>query len=84
MTESAEDEYLEFVISIARVIFPLATFLGGWGYAIHEYGWFLGLAFGWIPSAILAVFAYFLAPLLVFLLILLIFGIAVIYFKQAT
>ena len=30
------------------------TFLACWGYAIHEYSWFLGIAFGWIPSAIIA------------------------------
>ena len=30
------------------------TFLACWGYAVNEYGWFLGIAFGWIPSAIIA------------------------------
>ena len=30
------------------------TFLACWGYAVNEYGWFLGMAFGWIPSAIIA------------------------------
>lgn len=32
----------------------LGAFLGLWGYAVHEYGWFLGLSLGWIPSAIFA------------------------------
>lgn len=30
------------------------TFLFGWGYAIYQYGWFLGLAFGWVPAGIIA------------------------------
>lgn len=30
------------------------TFLACWGYTVNEYGWFLGAAFGWIPSAIIA------------------------------
>lgn len=83
MSSSEDDEYLEFVIAIARVILPVVAFFGGWGYAINEYGWFLGLSLGWIPSAILAVFAYFLAPLLVVILMLLLFIIIIIYVKQA-
>ena len=31
------------------------TFVGCWIYAIAEWGWFLGIAFGWIPSAIIGV-----------------------------
>lgn len=36
------------------------VFFGGWAYAVETYGWFLGGAFGWFPSAILAAFAFFL------------------------
>jgi hypothetical protein len=33
------------------------TFFGCWIYAIQSWGWFLGIAFGWVPSAIIAVIA---------------------------
>ncbi len=36
------------------LVVSIITVLGGWGYAIHEYGWFMGLAFGWIPASIIA------------------------------
>lgn len=41
------------VIAIDAAIVLSAAFFGCWGYAIHEYGWFLGTAFGWIPSGII-------------------------------
>jgi hypothetical protein len=41
------------------------TFLACWGYAIAAYGWFLGLAFGWVPSAIIAVITVVLSPLII-------------------
>ena len=37
------------------------VFLGSWIYAISEWGWFLGIALGWIPAAILASMAGFVA-----------------------
>ena len=37
------------------------VFLGSWIYAITEWGWFLGLSLGWIPSAILVAMGGFLA-----------------------
>lgn len=40
------------------------VFLGCWIYAIATWGWFLGIAFGWIPAAIIGVIAGFLWPLL--------------------
>lgn len=39
------------------------VFLGCWVYAIATWGWFLGLAFGWIPAAIIGAIAGFLWPL---------------------
>lgn len=42
-----------------------ATFIGCWWYAISTYGWFLGLAFGWFPSAIIAAITVVLSPLLI-------------------
>lgn len=43
-------------------------FLVGWGYAIAQYGFFLGVGLGWVPAALIAAIAGFLWPLLAFLL----------------
>jgi len=47
----------------------ISVFFGSWIYAIKTYGWFLGLALGWIPSLFLSVFAAMFWPvaILVFL-----------------
>lgn len=46
----------------------LITFLGGWASAVGSWGWLLGIAFGWIPAAIVALLAgavaWVLTPLL--------------------
>jgi hypothetical protein len=49
----------------------VATFFGCWIYAIATYGWFLGLALGWIPSLIIASIAMLLSPLLAIVLVIL-------------
>lgn len=36
-------------------------FFGAWIYAIFQWGWFLGISLGWIPSAILAAVGGFVA-----------------------
>ena len=41
--------------SVLGVLVGGLTFLGCWLYAIQSWGWFLGIAFGWIPAAIIAV-----------------------------
>ena len=46
-------KYLRPIAYQALALVVLA-FLACWGYAVNEYGWFLGMAFGWIPSAIIA------------------------------
>lgn len=51
-------EALAFVGTVTAIVVTAITLFGGWGYAIHEYGWFLGLAFGWIPSAIIAAMVF--------------------------
>lgn len=51
----------------------VVVFLVGWGSAVNSWGWLLGLAFGWIPAAIVAAMAgaiaWALAPLLVVALV---------------
>lgn len=44
------------------------AFLPAWGYAIAQFGWFLGIAFGWIPAALFAGVMGLLWPLLAMLL----------------
>ena len=58
----AEDDsgYLKGAYAVGGIVGVL-TFFGCWAYAVATYGWFLGLAFGWIPSAIIAAIAGFLA-----------------------
>jgi len=43
----------------------ISTFLFCWWYATYKYDWFLGIAFGWVPSAIIAALAGFLWPFIV-------------------
>lgn len=45
------------------------TFFGCWIYAIATWGFLLGVAFGWIPAAIIAVIIGFIWPLLAFLVL---------------
>lgn len=51
----------------------IVAFVVGWGSAVKSWGWLLGLAFGWIPAAIVAAMAgalaWGLAPLLAIALI---------------
>jgi hypothetical protein len=47
----------------------IVTFFSCWAYAIATWGWFLGLAFGWIPSLIIAGIALLLAPLIMFVVV---------------
>lgn len=49
----------------------VVAFFGCWIYAIATYGWFLGLAFGWIPSLMIATIAIALSPVLLLVLLLL-------------
>lgn len=46
----------------------VVTFLGGWVSAVGSWGWLLGIAFGWIPAAIVGLLAgavaWALTPLL--------------------
>ena len=58
---SAPDDEDLFDFGLGTLVMYLATslaFLLCWGYAIHEYGWFIGLAFGWIPSAIIGIMLF--------------------------
>jgi hypothetical protein len=56
----------------ALVVGPI-VFICSWIYAISRWGWFLGIAFGWIPSLIIGFIALiisrFLWPLVHLILI---------------
>lgn len=39
----------------------LGVFLGSWWYAIHQYGWYLGIGLGWLPAIIIGLIAGFFA-----------------------
>jgi hypothetical protein len=53
------------------------TFVGSWIYCIATYGFLLGVGLGWLPSAIVAVIAGALWPLIAILAVV---GIALIVF----
>ena len=54
---------------IFAVVVGVVTFLGCWIYAIATYGWFLGLAFGWIPALIITIIITLLSPVIAILLL---------------
>lgn len=66
---SSNSDIGEWVFRVFGFVVGLGTFLGCWGYAISSWGWFLGLAFGWVPSVIIAIIAVVLSPLLFLFLI---------------
>jgi hypothetical protein len=45
----------------------VGVFLFGWYWAVDNWGWLLGIAFGWIPSLIVAIMAGAAWPLLLWL-----------------
>ena len=47
------------VSAILGAIVGLITFLWCWGYAISQWGWFIGLGVGWFPASIIAILAGF-------------------------
>lgn len=63
------------------ILTAIITFLGCWGYAIATWGWFVGLAFGWIPSIIIAIIAAALSPLLLIGIVIIILWQTYEYFK---
>ena len=46
------------------LLVTFGVFFGCWYYAVTEYGWFLGGALGWIPSAMFAFAALWLVSLM--------------------
>ncbi len=42
------------------------SFWACWIYAVFSFGWFLGIAFGWIPSLIIALIVVVGGPFLLF------------------
>lgn len=53
-------------------IIGVLAFLGIWIYALSEWGFLLGLMFGWIPAIIGGIVAAYIWPLLAFLVLLII------------
>ncbi len=51
---SRNDSSIEVWFGIGAGVIAL---LVGWGYAIADHGWLLGLAFGWISPSIIGVIA---------------------------
>jgi hypothetical protein len=52
-----DDDYPGPIGAICGTLTALVTFLYSWYYAVENWGWLLGLAFGWIPAAIVALMA---------------------------
>lgn len=65
------------IYSVGAWITGVLTFIACWLYAIATYGFLLGVGLGWLPSAIVAVIAAYLWPLLLIVVIV----IAVLIFK---
>jgi hypothetical protein len=51
----------------------LVTFFGCWFYFITTFGWFFGLALGWIPALLIALLVAFMSPMIIVLLIIIAF-----------
>jgi CheY-like chemotaxis protein len=60
------------IYEVGAWITGILTFIVCWVYAIASYGFLLGVGLGWLPSAIVAVIAAYLWPLLLLLVILLV------------
>lgn len=60
---------------IGCVITWLILFIGFWIYCIAAYGFFFGVALGWLPSGIAATVASFLWPLIALAVDFLVWGI---------
>jgi len=67
---------LESVAASFAGLIGVIVFFGCWVYAIMTYGWFLGLALGWIPSIFIAGIAILLSPLIGVALIIGLIGLA--------
>ena len=52
--EVAMDERKELVQVIVTALVVVGIFFGCWISAFNDWGWLLGLAFGWVPAALLA------------------------------
>ena len=67
-SEKESDEYEAAFLGITAFLLGLVTFVACWAYAIITWGWFLGLAFGWIPAGIIAYIVSMLTPFIILLL----------------
>lgn len=78
--QKRDAEYLsETQITLMNVYWVMAwivgvlVFIGAWIYCIVHYGFLLGVGLGWLPSAIVAVVAGMLWPLVVITLVVLVY-----------
>jgi hypothetical protein len=53
---------------VIGIIIGLLVFLGIWIYAFSQWGFLIGLMFGWIPSMIGAIIAAYVWPLFVLII----------------
>ncbi|MBB3693025.1 hypothetical protein [Sphingomonas sp. BK580] len=78
------DERLQAAIgSWVGGISAAIAFFGAWVYCMYTYGFLLGFGFGWVPSAILALFAYAVGRIMWPLMLVLVVGCAFIAFGDA-
>lgn len=67
-----DDSLLQLVSGWISVIVSIVVLIGCWLYSISEWGWLLGIAFGWIPSLIIALMAAFISYFIWWLLLVII------------
>ena len=65
----------ETIYKVGAWITGFGVFCFGWFYSIMEYGFLLGGSLGWFPSLLMAVFAGFLWPVSI-LVIMVLVGVA--------
>lgn len=81
--ESYDSYQANDIYEKVSTVVGVLVFIGCWIYSIFNFGWFLGISLGWIPSLIIAFFAAILWPIIGFgVIVLLVLVIAVVaYFS---
>lgn len=64
-----KDGLAESVQNLTAVLVGFCVFAGCWLHAINSWGWLLGIAFGWIPSAVITVAVGWIAYKLWFVIV---------------
>ena len=71
-TQPMKQNFATDAYTIGAWLTGVLVFLGCWLYCVAEYGFFVGVCAGWIPSAIVGVVAGLLWPLVVLLVLLMV------------